>query len=258
MTSKFLVPVCVMAACLVFFSAAHAANVTVPNVVGMPGLDANKAIQKVGLNPQYSMEATPTPDKTKADKIVKQEPASGRSVPTGSVVTLYVYMYQSAAQTTAQPQQPQAKPQPQPVQIKVPDVVGMKSADAYKTLEGAGLHHADGIGTFATPDKNKLYTIAKQDPPAGQYAKPGQVVALAIYNAVSTPDVTAKVPNVTRLTSSQAKQALANSGFKRIVEYDIATNVMGDHGKVFNQSPPPGTTLSTSQNVTLWIGLYKR
>ncbi len=63
MTSKLLVPVCVMAACLVFFSTAQAANVTVPNVVGMPGLDANKAIQKVGLNPQYSMDATPTTDK---------------------------------------------------------------------------------------------------------------------------------------------------------------------------------------------------
>lgn len=234
-----------MAACLVFSSTVHAANVTVPNVVGMPGLDANKAIQKVGLNPQYSMEATPTPDKTKADKIVKQEPASGRSVPAGSVVTLYVYMYQPAAP-------------PKPQLVKVPDVVGKKNTDAYKLLESVGLHHADGFGITGTPDKSKLYTIARQDPAAGQSAAPGSVVVLAVYNAVSAPDVTAKVPNVTHLTSSQAKQALANSGFKRIVEYDIATNVMNDHGKVFNQSPSPGTALSTSQNVTLWIGLYKR
>ncbi|HET6489540.1 MAG TPA: PASTA domain-containing protein [Syntrophales bacterium] len=245
MTSTFFVPVCVMAACLVFFSTAHAANVTVPNVVGMPGLDANKAIQKAGLNPQYSMEATPTPDKTKADKIVKQEPVSGRSVPAGSVVTLYVYMYQ-----------PPAPPKPQ--LVKVPDVTGKKNTDAYKLIESAGLHHADGFGITGTPDKSKLYTIARQDPAPGQSVAPGSVVTLVVYNAVSAPDVTAKVPNVTSLTSSQAKQTLANSGFKRIVEYDIATNVMSDHGKVFKQSPSPGTTLSTSQNVTLWIGLYKR
>jgi beta-lactam-binding protein with PASTA domain len=243
--AKGFVFVLTMAVFLVFFSTAQAANVTVPNVVGMPGLDANKALQKVGLNPQYSMEATPTPDKTKADRIVKQEPAPGRSVPAGSVVTLFVFMYQPAAP-------------PKPQLVKVPDVVGKKNTDAYKLLESVGLHHADGFGITGTPDKSKLYTIARQDPAAGQTVAPGSVVVLVVYNAVSSPDVTAKVPNVTRLTSSQAKQALANSGFKRIVEYDIATNVMSDHGKVFNQSPPPGTTLSTSQNVTLWIGLYKR
>jgi beta-lactam-binding protein with PASTA domain len=261
MTSKLLVSVCVMAACLVFSSTVHAANVTVPNVVGMPGLDANKAIQKVGLNPQYSMEATPTPDKTKADKIVKQEPASGRSVPAGSVVTLYVYMYQPAAQTTAQPQQPQAKPQPQPqpVQIKVPDVVGMKSADAYKTLEGAGFHHADGIVTFATPDKNKLYTIAKQDPPAGQYAKPGQVVALAIYNVVSAPPVPkSSMPNVLRMDLAQAKTALQRVGFSKYRILNAYTPVKADVGKVLAQSPQPGVPYPTSDEISLSIGTYKQ
>jgi len=244
-SSKLFVLALPMVACVLFSFTAQAANVTVPNVVGMPGLDANKVLQKVGLNPQYSMEATPTPDKAKADKIVKQEPASGRSVPAGSVVTLFVYMYQ-----------PSAPPKPQPV--KIPDVVGKKNTEAYKLLESVGLRHADGFGITGTPDKSKLYTIARQDPAAGQSVAPGSVVVLVVYNAVSAPDVTAKVPNVTHLTSSQAKQALANSGFKRIVEYDITTHVMGDHGKVFNQSPSPGTALSTSQNVTLWIGLYKR
>ncbi len=185
------------------------------------------------------------PTKSKADKIVKQEPAPGRSVPAGSVVTLLRLHV----------------PTPRPSQAATGQgsrCRRQKNADAYKLLESAGLHHADGFGITGTPDKSKLYTIARQDPAAGQTVAPGSVVVLVVYNAVSAPDVTAKVPNVTRLTSSQAKQTLANSGFKRIVEYDVATNVMGDHGKVFNQSPSPGTTLSTSQNVTLWIGLYKR
>jgi beta-lactam-binding protein with PASTA domain len=135
----------------------------------------------------------------------------------------------------------------------------MKSADAYKTLEGAGLHHADGIGTFATPDKSKLYTIATQDPPAGQYAKPGQVVALAIYNVVRAPqnaDVKATIPNVFRMDAAQAKQLFANLGFKKIKTQNSRTTIQGENGKVTGQWPAPGISFSTAQEIIIQIGVY--
>jgi beta-lactam-binding protein with PASTA domain len=258
--SMFVVLVCTMAACLAVFPTALAATVTVPNVVGMNGLDANKVIQKAGLQPQYSMQATPTPDKTKADTIVKQDPASGRSVQAGSVVTLFVYMYQPAEQAKPQPQ-PQAKPQPQPIQVKVPDVVGKKNTEAYKLLESAGLHHADGVGTLPTYDRSKLYTVAVQNPPVGQSVQPGSVVVLEIINVVytvpSSAAAKATIPNMYRMDAAQAKQNLGKAGFNKVVIlYNVRTNNPADNGKVLRQLPEAGTYFPTAQEIIIYAGVY--
>jgi serine/threonine-protein kinase len=244
-TSKLFLSVCALAACLMLLSTALAANVIVPNVVGMPGLDANKALQKVGLNPQYSMDATPTSDKTKADKIVKQDPPSGRAVSSGSVVTLYVYMYQAPAP-------------PKPQMVTIPYVVGKKNTDAYAVLKSLGLHSTEGIGITSTPDKSKLYTIASQNPAAGQSVAPGSVVTLVVYNVVAAPIATAKIPNMYRMDAAQAKQSLATLGFKNYTVFDVPTKVMGDQGKVLGQQPAAGTSIPITQTVTLQIGSYRR
>lgn len=131
-----------------------AGMVQVPKVVGMPRGTAWTTLTSAGLTPlQGSVVPAKGPVQNETVAAQRPPPSSAR-VPAGTTVTLDMYSFDGVA---------------------VPNVLGMLTSEAAKTMSKAGLKWQLRKQVIIT-DPTRLNRIAVQDPPAGTMVKKGTLV----------------------------------------------------------------------------------
>ncbi len=200
------------------------AGVTVPNVVGRPLVDAERAIVAAGLTVGAVEKAYS--NTVPAGSIVKQAPAGGSIVRPGTAVDLVV----SAG----------------PAAVTVPDVVGLPLANAERAIVAAGL--TVGVVEKAYNDTVPVGSIIAQSPVGGSIVAPGSAVKLA----VSAGPAPATVPNVVGLPQVDAEQAIVAAGLVvGVVESANSSTV--PKGSVIKQSPAGGSSVASGTAVDLVV-----
>jgi len=223
-----------------FFSLpAQAQQVAVPNVVGMPADQAVKTIQSLKLRAPVTVEGM-TPDQKQAGKITKQNPSPGQKVAAGGVVTLFTVMYQAApVKVTVAPAVMDAF---LPV---MPNVVGMTFTESYDAFKKAGLDYEKYRSRYtwkddSTDPKCVNHCVISQTPAPGTKVRPDTPTVLVL----SAYWPTAIVPDLKNLTIDQAIQKCRDAGLgSRSMPTDTAWTEL--NGKVYGQTPAPGTKLRT-------------
>ena len=135
-----------------------AAQVTVPNLVGLMSQAAQDAAAGVGLNVDI-VDTTITNDQGLRNTVATQTPAAGATVDEGSFVNVTVYTYQ-------------------PV---VPDFEGETVADAQATATNIGLGTINVVNTVITDVQALDGTIESQDPTQGTSVPEGTDVAVDVF-----------------------------------------------------------------------------
>jgi serine/threonine-protein kinase len=126
-------------------------EVTVPSVVGQNRADAAAALREAGLKvAQEERESDAT-----RGQVVESSPPAGTQVQEGSSVTIY---YSDGPE-------------------KVPDVVGMKQADAEQAIRDAGFV-PDVVESANTTEPKG--TVIQQSPTAGQTPPEGSTVTIVV------------------------------------------------------------------------------
>jgi beta-lactam-binding protein with PASTA domain len=252
MKKRLIFAVAVLA---VFLSApVQAQQVAVPNVVGMPADQAIKTIQSLGLRAPVTVEGM-TPDQKQAGRITKQNPSPGQKVAAGGAVTLFTVMYQAApVKVTVAPNVIAAFG---PV---MPNVVGMSFTQAYDAFKKAGIDFEKYRSRYSwrddsTDPKCVDQCVVSQTPAPGTPIKPETPTVLAFTKY--WPKVT--VPDIRNLTVDAAMQKLraAGLGFKGTPTETARPEL---NGKVYDQVPAPGTSISTggtAGQVTIKSWVYK-
>jgi beta-lactam-binding protein with PASTA domain len=129
--------------------------VGVPTVVGQTFEDASAALQEAG----FAVARRDVDDDTQAAGIVvRQDPAGGAEVATGSTVTLFV---------SKGPRQP-----------TIPDVTGQEEDAAVGALENAGFEVS--VVDEETDDPAAEGLVLSQDPPGGTKAEAGETVTIFV------------------------------------------------------------------------------
>jgi beta-lactam-binding protein with PASTA domain len=192
---------------------AAVSSATVPNVVGEKQADARQRLEQRGLHPQFLTRASKFPKGT----VFAQKPAAGAEVARGATVLLSV----SAVAVT-----------------NVPNVVGMKSAAAVKTLKAAGFD----AQTVSVSGTQAAGTVISQTPAAGQRVGKGSTVTLKVSRGAAT------VPDVVGQQASDAKSALGAAGLKTSV-FQVPS--AQSKGTVVAQSPAAGKKVSRGSAVRI-------
>ena len=131
---------------------------------------------------------------------------------------------------------------------EVPDVVGMRQADAVRALQDAGYLLGD-VSAIATTSV-EVGLIAAQDPPAGTRLKEGEKVALS---ANFSNGVDALVPSVVGLEQVTAENVATSTGFVPLVVEQYVVSV----AKGFVAAQVPEAESETSSGATLVIVVSK-
>jgi len=202
-------------------------EVEVPNVVGLSEEDARALIEYEGLV-VGTLEQEQDED-AEVGEVLSQDPAAGEIVEGGSAVNLVV-----AADPDA---------------IEIPDVANRSEADALRILEQAGFTNID-VDTEPSAEISEGRVI-ETDPPAGTLHPPDdRLVVIVSEGAVPTV-----VPSVIGYDPDDAELLLEDLGFE-ITYGDVAELEFGDpnDGKIAEQDPTGGQTVSYGSTVTLRVG----
>jgi beta-lactam-binding protein with PASTA domain/predicted Ser/Thr protein kinase len=132
----------------------------------------------------------------------------------------------------------------QPPMRTVPKVVGVRSAEASRTLQNRGFEV--GIQTVVTPDVPKD-RVATQDPQPGVKAREGSKVTITVS---AGPGQTA-VPAVVGRPRAEAEAALRRLGLKPVVTQEFSADVPA--GRVISVSPLEGATVDKGTRVRLVV-----
>ena len=165
--------------------------IEVPNVVGKPQADAEKALKDAGFTSQATQAFSN--DVPKGD-VISQAPAAGQKVPAETSIGLTIS---------------------QGVQnVTVPAVNGQSKSQAEGTLKSAGL------GSQAAEDPST--TVPKGDviiqyPAAGTSVAPGTIVGLIVSSGPPSSSMTSvTVPSVVGKSASNAQSAIKSAGLASI------------------------------------------
>jgi eukaryotic-like serine/threonine-protein kinase len=205
------------------------AQVTVPDVEGMSATEATTALREAALGSRKTLVPSDERDGT----IIDQNPAAGEKVPKRTVIALLV------AEASATP-----PPTTQPTTIRMPNLVGMRAADARSRLRALGLRSTQRPVESPRPPGE----VVSQSPSAGAELREGGTVTLR----VSTGPATIAVPDVVGLDEASASRQLEAAGFVvRIV--DEPTIEPTEDGVVLQQSPAAGTSTREGSTVTITV-----
>lgn len=138
---------------------------------------------------------------------------------------------------------------PPPKAGTVPHVVGMKKADAERTLQKANFTPIVKMGPSVEP----AGVVFEQSPGGGATVPLGSVVTIFVSNgqAPQTP-----VPNVVGRTQQDAKNRLKAAGFRVVVQYQEVTE-HSQEGIVLSQSPKGGKRAPPGSIVTIIVGRFQ-
>src|SRR6266542_3746510 len=137
---------------------------------------------------------------------------------------------------------------PPPKGGNVPNVVGMKQADAVRTLLKANFTPI----VKSAPSLEPAGVVFAQSPKGGSSATLGSIVTISVSNgkAPKTP-----VPNVVGRTKDDAKSRLEAAGFKVQVVLQDVDDPTRD-GIVLSQSPRGGKEAQLGSTVTIVVGKF--
>jgi beta-lactam-binding protein with PASTA domain len=131
--------------------------------------------------------------------------------------------------------------------VTVPRVVGGQQAEAQVVLTDAGFT-PDVVQTTSEKPNG---TVIGQDPSPGEKAEKGSKVQIT----VSTGPGNNRVPDLTRLTKSEARAALAKGGFKS--SFQGAYDATVPKNRVITTVPPVGTELNRGFTVRVVVSKGK-
>lgn len=218
-------------------STASVAMVKVPNVVGMKRADALRALKAAGLGVEvdelYDADAV-------SGTVAKQSPAAGDTVEKGTLISIDVFTRLTIGNDAPAIESDYTN--------AVPDVVGMMRGDAVAMLESAGYGvEVLEVYSFTQP----VGVVFDQTPPGGNRAEPGSTVVIML-SLGKTPPADTVVPDLEGLTQSQAAAKVAAAGLVfRPMWQPKASSV----GRVYDQSPIPGTAAHSGDYVHVLIGV---
>ena len=197
------------------------AQITVPSVLDQTVEQATAALEKVGLQ-----VTTVQVDSTKdIGTVVKQDPKPGTTAASGDTITLSV-----SKGTT---------------KVTVPDVTGSDTATAKADITQAGLT----VGSVSEDDGTSGQspgTVVSQTPRGGSSAAKGSSVSLTVAAQSSGVDV----PDVTGSDASTARSKLESLGFNVV---SSGAESSQPEGTVIDQTPGPGSTVTSGSTVTIIV-----
>jgi beta-lactam-binding protein with PASTA domain/predicted Ser/Thr protein kinase len=135
-----------------------------------------------------------------------------------------------------------------PATGSIPDVSGKTVEQATATLQAAG--YTVGTQTQVFSDSVASGSIVSTDPPAGTKADTGTKVNLSVSKGKDQIEV----PDLSGMTSDQAKQALTKVGLTAKAGTSQHSDTV-DKDKVMSQDPATGTKVDKGSTVTYVISL---
>jgi serine/threonine protein kinase/beta-lactam-binding protein with PASTA domain len=190
----------------------------VPQVTGLTLQQAETKIRQAGLVPAVTYQASGI---VKKGLVIQTKPQNGNIVPAGTTVTIYV----SSG----------------PSKIKVQNVVGMQETAAQNALQQFSVT----VKTDPTSTKPEGQVI-RQNPPGGSMELPGSPVTIWVSGGGT------KVPDVRGDPKDTAVSILRSDGFN-VEVHRAAGPSFASPGTVFNESPAPGTIVSSGSTVIIYV-----
>ena len=156
--------------------------------------------------------------------VVSQTPEAGTTVKEERTITIYVSKGGE--------------------ELEMPNLRGLKQADAVAKLQQMGLRIGSSYETFSDEDSG---TVISQDPRSGTRITKGQSVDITVSKGQKVKKVT--VPNVKGVPSDRAHTMLEGSGLKVGGSTEEASTQAA--GTVVSQSPAAGTEVDSGTAVQL-------
>jgi len=208
------------------------AKIAVPDLSGMTGDEAEKALSEVGLKATTTAEYDASIAK---DSVIDQLPAAGEQVVEGSVVGVLLSL-------GARPTAP----------IAVPSVKGQTRAQARATLNFAGLN-----ALFVTANSSTVAsgTAIEQTPLAGVKVAPDTEVLVLLSSGPAPAPATVAVPNVVGKTTAAAQSALQGAGLRGVSYKTYSTRPKGE---VVAQEPAARAQVASGTVVGMLISAGPR
>ena len=131
---------------------------------------------------------------------------------------------------------------------KVPDVVGMRQADAVRALQEAGYKLGE-VSAIATTSV-EVGLIAAQDPAAGERLKEGKAISLSVN---FSNGVDAVVPSVVGLQEAAAVNVAESTGFVPLVVEQYVS--LAAKGVVAAQVPDAQSSVTSGSTLVMVVSL---
>jgi eukaryotic-like serine/threonine-protein kinase len=195
-------------------------SVLVPTVIGQKEDKATEVLEAAGF--EVAPRKIPRAD-TPAGTVIEQDPTAGSSAPEGSTVTITVSTGLGKA--------------------VVPDVTGMKLADAKKELEEAGFKTSV---TREHSDRVKKGIVIGTDPPANTRLERKEIVTIT----VSSGPRLIEVPSVVGLDQGAAEGEIRQAGLVPRVHKQESGE---PEGQVIQQVPDAGSSAQRGDSVTIVV-----
>jgi beta-lactam-binding protein with PASTA domain len=129
-------------------------------------------------------------------------------------------------------------------EVPLPNLVGLSSEDAQKTLQDLGLTAKIYPSIVADAPIN---TVTSQSPRAGFVVREGRSISLEI----NTP-TTVAVPSLVGSTEEQARNILQRLALELgTITYDFSNDV--PEGQILSQNPPPNTNVPVQSTVSIAV-----
>lgn len=200
--------------------------VSVPNVVGADQAEATRLLERAGFGISVRRENHLTVER---GLVISQSPAAGQEAPEGSEVGVVI------------------SNGPSQQNVRVPDVVGLTSADARDSLVEAGLKVVVAESSSDTVANDVVIT---QLPAAGDSVAPGTSVGIVVSTGPADNADKEAVPDVVGLTLAEAQQVITDAGFEAIAVPAIGSGKPAN--EVVAQTPEAGEEVKTGSTIALY------
>jgi len=194
-------------------------------VPGVAGLEQDAAIERLreaGFAPQLQ---TVNSERVEFGLVIRSDPSGGTTLIRGSPVTVFVSLGPKLA--------------------AVPVLVGVPRSVAVQRIRGRGLTPSVNEEESSAPGGE----VIRQSPSAGSRVESGSTVEIV----VSRGEEQVSVPNVIGRLRAEAVQALRDVGLIPSVQ-EQETDVPSQVGRVTDQFPPPGASVTGGTEVTVIVG----
>ncbi len=196
----------------------------VPDVTGKSQDEARKLLEAANLEVASSLDSE-TGGEVPKDHITRSDPESGKTVPAGSTVKLYI----------------------SDGQVDVPDLLGLKEKKARDTIRA--LNAKIELEIVSEESDEKEGTVIEQRPAAGPIAQ-GSEVTIVIAKPMPPEQIT--VPsNLVGMTEPEAKAALEAVGLKGVVDPQESIEYVA--GIVAGVAPQQGSLQPEGSEITLYV-----
>ena len=195
------------------------------DLVGITQDRATSFLMGQGLKPLVREEAS---DDYPAGYVVRTDPVAGAELSDGQTVRLFV--------STG----------PSTVTGKMPNLLGVMKERALEFLDQCGFQNVTVTGVYSTEEKGRVVTQSEK---AGTTLDVNTHITLEISEGQEIE--TAVMPDVMKLDSTTAIQALKDKGFAAIETYEVKSDQPA--GVVVRQSETAGSVVALGKEILLGV-----